>query len=116
MQVAIDLLIERGDHVGERHAEGLPLTEPLESAVSLELEWRRGFVHAARLRAQPFRTVRELLFALLRSEASRFLGPGVFGHDALQLSGPCELELSCMRLTARLRAALTRTLRSVRSC
>lgn len=78
VQVAIDLLLEEGDPVATRLAAGqqLPLSALLENAVamgSLELEWRRGFVHAARLRAQSFHAVRDLLFELLRSEAARFL-------------------------------------------
>jgi hypothetical protein len=79
IQVAIDMLLEQGNPLGARLAEGqhLPLGEALERGVefgALELEWRRGFVIAARLRAESFPAVRDLLFALLSSEAARFLG------------------------------------------
>lgn len=77
-QVWIDLLLEQGDPLGARLAAGqpMPLSPLLESAVelgTLELEWRRSFVHRARLRAQAFPAVRELFFELLSSEAARFL-------------------------------------------
>ncbi len=78
LQVWVDALLEQGDPLGPRLAAGkrLPLAAPLSEAVregTLELDWRGGFVRAARLRAQAFTVDRALLFALLASEAARFL-------------------------------------------
>lgn len=79
IQVAIDMLLEEGNPLGPRLAAGerVPLSVDLQSAVevgALELEWRRGFVRSARLRAQTFfHAVRDLLFALLSSDAARFV-------------------------------------------
>lgn len=79
LRVAIDLLLEQGNALVAPLASGqrLPLSPQLDEAIalgSLELEWRCGFVHAARLRAQggPF-AVRRLFFALMAAEAGRFL-------------------------------------------
>jgi len=77
-QVAIDVLLEQGDPVGARLAGAarVPMSTELERAVEegmLELEWRRNFIHLARVRAQPFAQARDLLFELLRCEAARFL-------------------------------------------
>jgi hypothetical protein len=78
LQVATDLLLEQGHPLGAQLASGarVPMSAVLERAVegrTLELEWRRGFVRAARVRAQPFHQARDLLFELLRSEVGRFL-------------------------------------------
>lgn len=78
LQVAVDVLLEKGDPVGGQLALGqrVALSSLIQRAVddgSLELEWRRGFVRSARFRAQPFHGLRELLFALFGSEAGRFL-------------------------------------------
>lgn len=78
LQVAADLLLEQGHPLGAQlaGAERVRMPAVLESAVegrTLELEWRRGFVRVARVRAQPFDQARDLLFELLRSEAGRFL-------------------------------------------
>ncbi|MDP1918885.1 MAG: FHA domain-containing protein [Myxococcales bacterium] len=78
LQVAVDVLLEQGDPAGAQLALGqrVALASVIQRAVdqgSLELDWRRGFVRNARFRAESFHTVRELLFALLSSEAGRFL-------------------------------------------
>ena len=78
LQVAADLLLEQGHPLGAQlaGAQRVPMSALLEGAVegrTLELEWRRGFVRVARVRAQPFDQARDLLFELLRSEAGRFL-------------------------------------------
>lgn len=78
LQVAVDVLLEQGDAAGVQLAVGerVALSSLLQRAVdqgSLELEWRRGFVRSARLRDEPFHTQRALLFALLSSEAGRFV-------------------------------------------
>lgn len=78
LQVAVDVLLEQADPAGAQLALGqrVALASVIQRAVdlgSLELEWRRGFVRNARFRAESFHTVRELLFALLSSEAGRFL-------------------------------------------
>jgi hypothetical protein len=79
IKVAIDMLLEQGNPLGARllSPERVPLPPGVESAVELgelELEWRHNFVHAARLRAHTgFHALREVLFALLSSEAARFL-------------------------------------------
>lgn len=78
LQVAVDVLLERGDPAGAQLALGerVALSSLIQRAVdedSLELEWRRGFVRRARFRSQPLHGLRELLFALFTSEASRFL-------------------------------------------
>jgi len=78
LQVAVDVLLEQGDPAGTQLALGqrVALSSLIQRAVdqgSLELEWRRGFVRSARFRSEAFHTVIELLFALLASEAGRFL-------------------------------------------
>lgn len=78
LQVAVDLLLERGDPAGNQLALGerVALSSLIQRAVdedSLELEWRRGFVRRARFRSQPLHGLRELLFALFTSAAGRFL-------------------------------------------
>ncbi|HEY1088219.1 MAG TPA: FHA domain-containing protein, partial [Archangium sp.] len=78
LQVVIDSLLEQGHPLGHALALGAPQALPpeLDEAVNqraLVLEWRRGFVHEARLRPGPWLDRRVVVDALVRASAARFL-------------------------------------------
>lgn len=78
IQVVIDMLLEQGHPLGAKLAAAKnPALDPvLQQAVdlgTLELDWRHGFIRAARIRRQPFNSLRDQLFALLSSEAGSLI-------------------------------------------